>query len=105
MSFNNRRSSFGAKRSIFDGCRKRQRDLLQPTLTAEHHQVNQVAGRLLRPNLYANRARQVESKTKSAHPSECALLSERATGFEPVTFSLARRRSTPEPRPHGSTVR
>jgi hypothetical protein len=26
-------------------------------------------------------------------------LSERATGFEPVTFSLARRRSTTEPRP------
>jgi hypothetical protein len=43
-------------------------------------------------------------KTQHAPGTGCVLWIERATGFEPVTFSLARRRSTTEPRPHGVTV-
>ena len=39
---------------------------------------------------------------KQKSPVERGFLKERVTGFEPVAFSLARRRSTTEPHPHDS---
>ena len=41
-----------------------------------------------------------KGKAKTPLHPEGSFLLERATGFEPVTFSLARRRSTTEPSPH-----
>jgi hypothetical protein len=43
-------------------------------------------------------------ESKAAPPYGGAAYRERATGFEPVTFSLARRRSTTEPSPHADAA-